>query len=199
MKLIAVTLRRDCDNAQKEIRDSLDRRWTDFLAKAGLTPLLIPNQMETLEALLRLPIQGVLLTGGGDLAKYGGQFVERDAVEKRLLEIAAKKKWPVFGVCRGMQAIQAHYGVGLRRIEGHVGKPHGVQTAEGKTVYVNSYHAWGTTDTTEELRVLARAEDKIVESVRHATLPISAVMWHPERNDPFNEEDVRLFGSFFHD
>jgi len=61
----------------------------------------------------------------------------------------------------------------------------------------NSYHSLGSRKSAEELLVEARAEDGVIEAVRHSSKKIYGMMWHPERNSPFEKSDVALFHVFF--
>jgi putative glutamine amidotransferase len=72
-----------------------------------------------------------------------------------------------------------------------------VITINGDRVKVNSYHRWGTRGTSPDLEVWAVADDGVVKAVRHKTLPILGVMWHPERIAPPRLEDKELLSSWF--
>ena len=132
---------------------------------------------------------GLLLTGGNTLTAYGGDAPERDRTELDTLAFARARGVPVLGVCRGMQVILHAFGVPLRPVDGHAGTRHRV----GGSRTVNSFHDFGSTGDTRPLDVLARADDGVVEAMRHPVEPVHGVMWHPERCEPFAEADVRLF------
>jgi len=112
MTLVAVTQRVAVEPRHGERRDCLDQAWTRFLLACGLTPMPAPNQQEAALALCTTaPVAGIVLTGGNDLAAYGGDAPERDATEGALIDLAARRGWPVLGVCRGMQMIQERFGI----------------------------------------------------------------------------------------
>jgi putative glutamine amidotransferase len=198
--LIAVTQRVDLTlrpNGPAERRDALDQAWTRFLDEAGCRPLILPNHAPTALALLgALPAQGLLLTGGEDLASLGGEAPERDETETALLAAARRRRLPVIGVCRGMQLIQQAFGVTLSPVAGHVA-PRQAISIDGAPAAVNSYHAWGARGSAGELAVWARAADGVVKAVRHVREPIVGVMWHPERLHPFAARDLDLFRQVF--
>lgn len=197
MRWVAITQRVLIDKDHGERRDALDQRWIPFLQACGLDPLPVPNQLPAACALLgRLPLAGIILSGGGDLVDLGGHTPERDAVEKRLLEYALDRNLPVLGVCRGMQFLQHKYGVILNQVEGHVACRHPIWV-KGEPRQVNSFHTWGATTSREPWEVWATAEDGVVEAVRHTEKPIQGIMWHPERENPFRERDLELFREHF--
>lgn len=197
MRLIAVTQRVFVDPKFGERRDSLDQRWWSYLNLCGLIPFPIPNHPETARKLIEIvPLEGVLLTGGGDLKEHGGNTPERDETEKLLLEDARKRKKPLMGICRGMQLIQNYFGTPLRKVEGHICKSLAIRVDHGLRL-TNSYHNWGTDHSIPPLLTWAEASDGVVKGVRHNKEPIMGIMWHPERTDPFDAEDVALFREFY--
>jgi gamma-glutamyl-gamma-aminobutyrate hydrolase PuuD len=197
MKVIAVTQRVAIATPHGERRDALDQQWSGFLAACGCVAMPIPNNQHVAEQLLaRVPVGGVLLTGGNTLAAYGGDAPERDAMEAWLLAAACERQWPVLGVCRGMQVIQHHWGVPLSRVEGHVTAGHTIDLG-GQPASVNSYHDFGATGTAPELTVWGRAGDGVVEAVRHVSHRVMGMMWHPERYAGFRPADVSLVRDWF--
>lgn len=180
-----------------ERRDGLDQRWAGFLHACGLLPIAVPNVANTTANFLELPdIAGVLLTGGNDLAMCGGDVPERDAVEHQLLETAIRRHLPVLGVCHGMQVIQAYFGHSLIAVEGHIQSRQTI-SIDGAPSVVNSYHRYGTRETIAPLQTWATADDGVVKAVRHDSLPVTGIMWHPERMSPWTDRDLQLFKTVF--
>jgi gamma-glutamyl-gamma-aminobutyrate hydrolase PuuD len=197
MKAVAVTQRVSVIQDYGERRDCLDQAWTKFLAVCGLLPVLLPNNSEAAVALCeRTGIDGLVLTGGNDLAAFGGDAPERDAVENAVLDLAERRGMPVLGVCRGMQMIQHRLGIPLRRVEGHVSRSQVIRI-EGEAREVNSYHCFGALDSRPPLEVWAVADDGVIKAVRHSALPVTGIMWHPERRAPFSPDDIALFQRVF--
>jgi N5-(cytidine 5'-diphosphoramidyl)-L-glutamine hydrolase len=193
MKAVGVTQRISVVPAYGERRDCLDQSWTKFLAACGLLPVLLPNVIEVALALCEATgIDGLVLTGGNDLAALGGDAPERDAVENALLDLAERHRLPVVGVCRGMQVIQQRFAIPLRRVEGHVTQRQVIRI-NGEPKEVNSYHHFAAFDTRPPLDVWAVAEDGVVKAIRHSAQPMTGIMWHPERSAPFSPADVVLF------
>lgn len=196
MKFVAVTQRVSVD-ARGERRDALDRRWHRFLAAAGLRALALPNDAEAASALRAVvPVAGVVLTGGNDLAAYGGDAPERDALERELIREAEAGAFPLLGVCRGMQMLLDASGAKLERVEGHVAAEQTI-LIDGRPEPVNSYHCWGARSAPDGWEIWARAEDGVVKAVRREDAPIVGVMWHPERLEPFAGRDLELVRGLF--
>ena len=197
MGLIGVTQRVVVDPVHGERRDALDQRWTVFLQVCGLTPIILPNNAEIAEHLLvEMSLDGVLLTGGGNLTVYGGDAAERDRTEHRLLERARSSGLPVFGVCRGMEVLLDAFDIPLRKVCGHAAKVHPVEGEWGREA-VNSFHDLAALNEVEPFEVVAYSAGGVVEGIRHPYEPLAGVMWHPERNDPIESADVKLITTFF--
>lgn len=193
MKLIGITQRSDTNNAYKEARDALDRRWLLLCKACELLPVPLPNCQSTVKELLKtLPFDGFILTGGNSL----NDSLERDVMEKALLKHALTTNLPILGVCRGMQLIQDEFGIALSPQENHVSTKH-ILSFMGKTREVNSYHLYGTSDNSPEFSILAKAEDGIIEAIRHTKYPLAGIMWHPEREETFAQSDLDFMKNFW--
>ncbi|WP_338552322.1 gamma-glutamyl-gamma-aminobutyrate hydrolase family protein [Paenibacillus sp. KS-LC4] len=197
MIMIGMTMRVDELASRGERRDAIDQSWISLIASCGYMPILLPNHLPTVQEMLRkLPIRGMILTGGNDLLTYGGSSPERDEVERFLIQYACDSGAPLLGVCRGMQMLQDFWGIELEKIEGHVALHHAVYTCEGSLVK-NSYHQYGARRSVEELIVTARAADGIIEAIMHKEASIKGMMWHPEREMPFEASDMSMIKQLF--
>lgn len=195
--IIAISQRVEFVESYKERRDCLDQRWFDLFNSLGMTLIPIPNNKVAAEAIMKkIKINGIVLSGGGDLLAYGGQFPERDETEEYLFSYGLMNNIPVLGVCRGMQFIQHHYGVPLEKVSGHVACDHNIKF-NGKDVIVNSYHRWASKKSVKELIITGIADDGVVEAIEHIALKVKGIMWHPERNKTFVELDKVLITTFF--
>ncbi len=191
-----------------ERRDCLDQAWTHLLADNGFVPVPLPNRIDDVAILFdRIGLDGIIFTGGNDLAHLPGAThaaPERDAFERRLLQICTVRNIPVLGVCRGMQMLVDYYGGTITAVDHHVARRHGIVVqSESDAILmgreaVNSFHRYGVQagGIPDDLRILAIAPDGTVEAVAHRRLPQWALMWHPERV-PQDPGDVRLIRDLF--
>ena len=197
MTTVAITQRVAVIPEYGERRDCLDQAWPRFLHACGLLPLPMPNVADVALELFRgTDLAGLVLTGGNDLVAVGGNAPERDATENALIDAAESRGLPVLAVCRGMQLIQHRHGIALSRVEGHVTARQTI-AIQGRTAERNSYHCFGAHDSRQPLEVWAVAPDGVVKAIRHASRPITGIMWHPERNSPFAADDMALFRTVF--
>jgi gamma-glutamyl-gamma-aminobutyrate hydrolase PuuD len=196
VKPVGVTQRSLPPNEFGEHRDALDTRWPPFLAACGLVGVPLPNLPWLAVATAReLGLGGVLFTGGDDLAAYGGRFPHRDETERELLRWALGLAVPVFGVCRGMQVLVHAYGGRLEPVRGHVATRHEVRTG-GRVRRVNSFHRAAARSVPAPLEVTATCGD-VVEAVRDPRAGVAGIMWHPEREARFDEEDIAIVSALF--
>ncbi|WP_371551445.1 gamma-glutamyl-gamma-aminobutyrate hydrolase family protein [Streptomyces sp. NBC_00554] len=196
MRLVGITQRALPPTQFDESRDALDVRWPVFLAACGLAGIPLPNVAKiALKTADCFTPRGIILTGGDDLAAYGGNCPHRDETEAQLLRWALAHEVPVLGVCRGMQVILHAFGSVLSPVSRHVGTRHRVE-GEGVSRTVNSYHRWAATDVKEPLFILAR-HGHVIEAIQHRSAPVIGVMWHPERESAPSPQDVALFRELF--
>lgn len=161
------------------------------------------------EVLARLKFaDGILLPGGGDLAAHwSGQEPdptlydvdeEQDAFDLAVGRVALAQGIPLLAVCRGLQVVNALRGgtvvqdmdtsYGEERHHRHrrhvVAVEADSQLAElvGVKAEVSCYHHQCLAELGSGMRVVARAEDGVIEGVEIAGLPgwFLGVQWHPE-------------------
>ena len=167
----------------------------NYLAALALLGLSTADTPETADALL--------LTGGGDIhPRFYAQPIAhatdideaRDLRELALTRAFAVRGAPIFGICRGLQVINVAFGGTLHQhIDGH-GQADGadrlhetytddalLRSLYGARFTVNSAHHQSVDRLGAGLHAIQWADDGTVEALRHKTLPIFAVQWHPER------------------
>lgn len=197
MKFVAYTQRVEIVPSYGERRDCADQKIAAFLLECGFLPIALPNHRElALRMVEKLQPIGIVLTGGNSLVKYGGDAPERDEMERALLEYACEKHIPVYGFCRGMQMILDFYGCELVNIGGHVTVRHEVQGRIG-TRNVNSYHNQACKNIKTPLEVLGQTADGVIEAVWTNEQRMLATMWHPEREQPFDKNDIAMLRHLF--
>ena len=209
---IAVSQRADEVSSHKERRDALDQRWAQRIEPLGLLPVPVPNGLQDPQAWARaLSIEGLLLTGGNDLsgrAAGGGSASERDRTEGLLLDLSQAMRWPVLGVCRGMQMLNGHLGGRLTAVQGHVATRHRLQRSDQPARFladladgleVNSFHHFGIAPEglAAALVPVLRDDEGFVEAAEHSQLPWAGIMWHPERESELAAIDRILLSQIF--
>lgn len=200
---IGVTMRETQPLSYREPRDALAREWGALLAAALPEAMWLP--VPNLGAGVRdyaerWGLDGLVLTGGEDL----GACAARDRTERQLLQWCLQAHRPVFGVCRGLQMLQHHFGGPIARIagRGHVARPHAVVISmrccpvplRSARMTVNSFHAYGIRERAlaAPLEVLATTRDGYVEAAIASGPRLAGVMWHPERGRSLRAFDRAL-------
>lgn len=151
----------------------------------------------------------LLLPGGGDITpaffgqtNHGSRNVdtELDILQFQFLSRFVAQKKPVLGICKGLQLINVHFGgdvtqhidtADAHKWTGH-DQFHYVYRCDlsrrdffyqlyGNSALVNSAHHQAINRPGEGLIPVCRAGDNVIEGLSHASLPILAVQWHPER------------------
>lgn len=192
-----------------EQRDCLDQQWFRFLEAMGYTPVPIPNSLCNLKEWLEsMGVEGLILSGGNDLSHLSdasNASKERDETERTLLTLASELRLPVIGVCRGLQMMNVWLGGQLVPVAGHAAVRHPVTpddlASDCFRLYLeaNSFHNWGISPDglAADLMPQIFSTEGDVEACRHRSLPWAGIMWHPEREVPFTDQDKQLFNFFF--
>ncbi len=183
---------------------------------------------DSLEKILN-EVDGLILTGGTDIhpsyhgkdsavAQCGTIDQYRDSLELALVDHSFQRGIPTFGGCRGMQLLNVAKGGSLiidiptevgstihRQEEGdahHMVYCHSwlARILEKDSAEVNSNHHQAIDNLADGFKVLAYANDSIIESFywedksQHPF--ILGVQWHPERmerDDPMAANVARIF------
>jgi para-aminobenzoate synthetase component 2 len=132
-----------------------------------------------------------------DAANYDGVLIspgpgtpERAGVSIAMIKFCAEKKIPLFGVCLGHQAIGVAFGATVSRAPELLHGKTSLVHHQGQGVLVDlpspftatRYHSLCVERDTvgSELEITGATESGIVMSMRHRTLPIEGVQFHPE-------------------
>jgi len=200
------------------------------ITAAGGYPIVLPSIPERCEEALSL-VDGLLLIGGGDIeAKHLGltnhpkaKFFNplRDEFELAVIRLAAQRKMPMLGVCRGLQMMNIALGGSLYQdVNDEQGTDfdhqrektpdlpvHAVSIAAesclasilGTTsLSVNSVHHQAIKDVSSKLKAVAWAPDGVIEAAEACGDSgfMLGVQWHPERISEKQPEQLRLFERF---
>ncbi len=152
---------------------------------------------------------GLLLPGGGDITpaffgqqNHGSRHIdtELDILQFQALDLFVKWGRPVLGICKGMQLINVHFGGSIcqhiknasihqwnGKDQHHYVYHTGCSRTDffyqlyGNSAFVNSAHHQAVDKPGMELLPVCQAHDGTIEALVHASLPVFAVQWHPER------------------
>ena len=200
MKKIIVSQRIDEYLDINENREALDIRLSNMIYSMGMMPIPISSTvlryLSLKEYLDELSPHGVLLSGGNNI----GESNERDKLEIKLLEWSKNSKKPVLGICRGLQLINFYQGGKMAPSNLHCKTRH---LLRGEKEFcereVNSYHSYKVKSTGlgEGLVKIAWTNDDCVEAIRHLEYPWLAIMWHPEREEIIDKNDLKLISKHY--
>ncbi|MEX0890544.1 MAG: gamma-glutamyl-gamma-aminobutyrate hydrolase family protein [Gemmatimonadota bacterium] len=149
---------------------------------------------------------------------------ERDEMECRAIQTAFELELPVLAICRGIQILNVYLGGTLYQdlhdqyetpLDHSQSQPWETRThvvhvepasrlcklVDCEDLTINSFHHQAIKDLAPGLRVVARAEDGIIEGVESTEHDwVVGVQWHPERHEARAEDvldpDRNLFNGF---
>jgi putative glutamine amidotransferase len=213
---------------------SMGKGYIESLIVAGGVPVMAPVTLDEREmrALYEL-CSGVLLAGGGDVdpaefhepahEKIGRIDPVRDRAEFAVSRWAMAEDKPLFGICRGIQALDVALGGTLvqdipsqwqsnLRHNGHYEGArrdevlHTVTVEPGTRAWqilgqsevgVNSFHHQAVKRVAEGFVITARSSDGIIEAMEHPGKRFAvAVQWHPEEMSSSRQDMLNLFVTF---
>lgn len=188
--------------------DALEQNYSKYFVDWGFELIPVPNAVNSLNFYFKLPVERIILTGGGDVGDKNSK--ERDEIEKCLIRFAAENKIPLIGICRGMQMINSYFGGSIKDIgnKSHVATEHEIIITEriikevlGDKTKVNSYHDKCIKEEglSDSLRVFAKSPEGFVEGLFHPSLPIAGIQWHPERDSPDKRINEKIMDSFLNE
>ncbi len=163
--------------------DSFVYNLVQYLGQLGADVVVRRNDAVTPDDLDQLAVDGVLISPGPGVPQHAGNSMA-------LVSACAERALPLFGVCLGHQAIGAVYGAPIVRapelLHGktsqvlHDGT--GVLAGLPSPFTATRYHSLAVEEDAlpAEIIVTARTESGVVMALRHATLPIDGVQFHPE-------------------
>jgi anthranilate synthase/aminodeoxychorismate synthase-like glutamine amidotransferase len=177
--------------------DSFTYNLYQYLSELGASVEVVRNDAEPLEKLLARDVDGLVISPGPGRPDAAG-------VSPAAVRAFGERGTPVLGVCLGHQAIGEVFGgriVSARRLMHgktsliqHEGK--GVFAGLASPLEATRYHSLVIEPATcpAVLEVTARSEEGEIMGVRHRTLPIEGVQFHPE--SILTREGKRLLANF---
>ena len=169
--------------------DSFTYNLVQALEAAGASVRVVRNDEITTADLVAMaddandPLGGILISPGP-----GGP--EDSGISIAAIELARERGLPMLGVCLGMQAIAASFGASVVRAPTLVHGEASTVRHDAKGFLASMplpfpaarYHSLCVDAGTlpAELVVSALADDGVVMGIRHTTLPIEGVQFHPE-------------------
>ncbi len=161
--------------------DSFVFNLVQYLGQLGAETTVVRNDEISVEA--AIDYDGVLISPGPGTPEAAGISIP-------MIKFCAEKKIPLFGVCLGHQAIGVAFGATVSRAPElmHGKTSEIIHNREGVFANLPSpftatrYHSLAIERATvpDELQITGETEGGIVMSVRHKSLPIEGVQFHPE-------------------
>jgi anthranilate synthase/aminodeoxychorismate synthase-like glutamine amidotransferase len=170
--------------------DSFTFNLVQALQAAGAEVRVVRNDaidragVEALAADADADLRGIVISPGpGDPTSAG--------VSVATIEVARDREIPLLGVCLGMQSMAVAFGASIVRAPTLVHGEASEVTHDGAGLLAGMppsfmaarYHSLAVDIATlsEELRVTAMSEvDRVVMGIRHVSLPLEGVQFHPE-------------------
>ncbi len=177
----------------------LNRLYCDAVVKAGGVPVLLPPVAESEIAALLAPLDGVILSGGGDIhfdflhepcmhPLTGSVYPERDTFELAICRYTLSHNIKTLGICRGMQIMAVGCGGALiqhieknNHVQGELARDttfHSVYIRRDttlmdiyglETMSVNSFHHQAVVDAGQNMHAAAYAYDETIAALEHKT------------------------------
>ena len=163
--------------------DSFVYNLVQYLAQLGAGSVVRRNDEVGLGELDGLAVDGVLVSPGPGVPEAAGVSVP-------IVTACAERGLPLLGVCLGHQGIGVAYGATVTRapelLHGKTSevKHEGAGVLAGlvNPFTATRYHSLAVVESTlpDEIEVTARTASGVVMAMRHRTLPIEGVQFHPE-------------------
>lgn len=160
--------------------DSFTFNLVQYLGELGADPVVVRNDELKPADSMNQGFDRLLISPGPGRPENAGYSVE--FIQTLGTQI------PTLGVCLGHQAIAVAFGgvVDLAPEPRH-GKVSPI-THDGLGIFseisnpfdATRYHSLATVELPDELQAVAHSEDGVVQGIRHRTLPITGVQFHPE-------------------
>ena len=161
--------------------DSFVYNLVQYLGQIGAECTVVRNDEITVEKAREF--DGVLISPGPGTPEAAGISID-------MVNFCAQEKIPLFGVCLGHQAIATAFGATVSRapelLHGKTSLVHhtsrGVLENLPTPFIATRYHSLAIEAGTlpQEVEIIGSTESGIVMAIKHKSLPISGVQFHPE-------------------
>jgi anthranilate synthase component 2 len=162
--------------------DSFTYNLVHLIASTGCDYEVWRNDKITVSEVMKKQPQGILISPGPGRPEDAG-------ITNELIREAGKTI-PVLGVCLGHQAIGQVFGATVTHAPKLMHGKTSPISHDGKSVFENlpvpflatRYHSLVLDPETipDELEISAHSNDDVIQGVRHKTLPIEGIQFHPE-------------------
>jgi para-aminobenzoate synthetase component II len=162
--------------------DSFVYNLVQYLGQLGADCVVRRNDEITVAGIARIGAAGILLSPGPGTPERAG--ICMDVIRE------CPRDTPVFGVCLGHQAFATAYGATVTRapelLHGKTSPVHhggqGVLAGLPDPFIATRYHSLAVVAATlpDEIEVTGRTDTGVIMAMRHRTLPIEGVQFHPE-------------------
>ncbi|WP_239331489.1 aminodeoxychorismate/anthranilate synthase component II [Frankia sp. CiP3] len=163
--------------------DSFVFNLVQYLGQLGVGSIVRRNDEVEVDDLVAYGVAGVLLSPGPGTPEAAGVSVP-------MVRACAVAKVPMLGVCLGHQALGVAFGATVGRapelLHGKTSVVHhagaGVLADLPSPFIATRYHSLAVDAATlpDEIKVTARTESGVVMAMRHQSLPLEGVQFHPE-------------------
>ncbi len=169
--------------------DSFTYNLVQYMGELGAEIVIRRNDQITPQQVEDLHPDRILISPGPCTPQQAGISIPLLQHFARL-GLAGGPRTPILGVCLGHQALGAAFGGNVVRAEKLMHGKTSEVTHDGQTIFANipntmtctRYHSLIVQDESlpEDLTVSARSEDHTIMALRHRSLPIEGVQFHPE-------------------
>jgi len=174
--------------------DSFTYNLFQYLAEIGAEVHVHRNDAVTVDDIAAMRPTHLVISPGPKTPTEAGISVE--AIRRFAGEV------PILGVCLGHQAIGQAFGAqvvrGRQPMHGKTSEirhdEHGVFAGLENPMVATRYHSLVVTDIPDELQVSAWCDGDVVMGLRHRTLPVEGVQFHPE--SILTTAGKRMLGNF---
>lgn len=197
-----------------------------FVERAGGHPVMIPivEDLELIDRIVKF-LDVIVLAGGEDIhpilygedpsPKLSDVCLERDETELAIISAALRHRKPIFGICRGMQLLNCHFGGSLYQdifteipnVIGHMAPStnydftHSIELEKEGFLYeifntdkllVNSTHHQAIKNLGNGFNVAAVSKDGVIEAIENRDKKLFAVQFHPEKMQEKNRTILKI-------